>query len=130
VIPAIAIDGLDAAVRATDTVALAAGTAADELARLPVQDEVACLRIDPASCETFTTMFGLEDGPALVILRQGIVLFCESGERGAAAIGDLLGRIRRLDMDAVRADIEQQRQAELAVRMRRVCPTARRGRPG
>jgi len=130
VIPAIAIDGLDAVVRANDTVAVAAGSVADELACLPAQDAVACLQIDPASCESFTAMFGLEDGPALVILRQGIVLFRESGERPAAAIGTLLAQIRCLDMEAVRADIEQQRQAELAVRMRRVCPTARRGRPG
>jgi len=130
VIATIGVDELDAAVRATDTVVIAAGSVADELARVPLQDSVACLQIDPASSASFSAMFGLEDGPALVILRQGIVLLRESGGRGAAAIGDLLAQIRRLDMDAVRADIEQERQAELAVRMRRVCPTARRGRPG
>jgi hypothetical protein len=32
-----------------------------------------------------------------------------------------------LDLDQVRAEIEAQKQAELAVRMRRICPTARRG---
>jgi hypothetical protein len=42
-------------------------------------------------------------------------------------MGDLLQRACALDMHAVRAEIEAQKQAELAVRMRRVCPTSRRG---
>ena len=71
--------------------------------------------------------FGIQSGPALLIFRERVVLYLESGEHDSARIADLLHRVRALDMQAVRAEIEAQKQAELAVRMRRVCPTSRRG---
>ncbi len=75
-------------------------------------------------------MFGLGPEPAAVVFREAIVLYCEAGTHTAEAIEDLLARIGDLDMERVRAEIEQERQAEVALRMRRVCPTARRGPPG
>jgi thioredoxin 1 len=71
--------------------------------------------------------FGIQSGPALLIFRERVVLYLESGEHDSARMADLLHRVCALDMQAVRAEIEAQKQAELAVRMRRVCPTSRRG---
>jgi hypothetical protein len=71
-------------------------------------------------------MFGLS-GPGLVIFRERIVLYCEPGMHSSDRVERLLALVRGLDMDAVRAAIEAEKQAAVALRMRRVCPTARRG---
>jgi hypothetical protein len=72
-------------------------------------------------------MFGLDDGPALLIFREKVVLYLEEGEHSVTRVDELLREIHALDMNVVRADIEEQKRAEVAVGMRRVCPTARRG---
>ncbi len=71
-------------------------------------------------------MFGLP-GPGLVIFRERVVLYCEPGVHAGERVDALLAQVRGLDMEAVRAAIEEEKQAALALRMRRVCPTARRG---
>ena len=72
-------------------------------------------------------MFGLPPGPGLVIFRERIVLYCEPGAHSGDRVESLLAQVRSLDMDAVRAAIEAEKQAAVALQMRRVCPTARRG---
>ncbi len=86
--------------------------------------------VDSARHPRLAAMFGLGPEPAVVVFREAIVLYCEAGTHTAEAIEGLLARIGDLDMERVRAEIEQERQAEVALRMRRVCPTARRGPPG
>jgi hypothetical protein len=83
-------------------------------------------RVDASAEPALCVMFGLADADALVILRERVVLYCEPGPHPASRIEALLAQVRSLDMDAVRAAIEAEK-AELALRMRRVCPTARRG---
>jgi len=84
-------------------------------------------RIDAQAQPELAAMFGLRDGPALLIFRESIVLCLEEGEHSAARVDELLSRVLALDMNAVRAEIEEQKRAELALRMRRVCPATRRG---
>jgi hypothetical protein len=83
-------------------------------------------RIDPLREAGIAAMFGLAAAPALLIFREGIVLYLESGEHPPERIEGLLARITALDLDRVRAAIEKER-AETAVHMRRMCPAARRG---
>jgi hypothetical protein len=75
-------------------------------------------------------LFGLDSEPALVIFRDRIVLYLEPGVHPLERVEALLAQVRVLDMDQVRAAIEDEKRAEVALRMRRVCPTARRGRVG
>jgi len=49
------------------------------------------------------------------------------GAHSTERIESLIAQVRSLDMDAVRAAIEQEKEAEVALRMRRVCPATRRG---
>jgi thioredoxin 1 len=99
--------------------------ALEELSRrLPA---VVFSRVDPQTQPKAAAMFGLGAEPALLIFREQIVLYLERGEHPIERIEGLLAQIRALDMGAVRAEIEEQKRAELALRMRRVCPTARRG---
>ncbi len=83
--------------------------------------------VDVRSEPRLAATFGIDAGPALLIFRERIVLYLDQGEHDAARMTDLLQRVGALDMQRVRAQIEEEKQAELAVRMRRVCPTARRG---
>jgi len=85
-------------------------------------------RLDPHSQSNAAAMFGLGDEPALLIFREQVVLYLEAGEHTRDRIEGLLTQILALDMHAVREDIEEQKRAEIALRMRRVCPTARRQR--
>jgi len=84
-------------------------------------------RIDPQSHPNAPAMFGFGVEPALLIFREQVVLYLEAGEHTSERIEGLLTQILALDMHAVREDIEEQKRAEVALRMRRVCPTARRG---
>lgn len=82
--------------------------------------------IDAAAEDALHAMFGLTAGPALLVFRQQIVMYLEAGEHSANRIEQLVTAIMALDMDQVRADIEEQKRAEIALRMRRVCPATRR----
>ena len=88
--------------------------------------EVGFGRAVPAHSPGLRAMFGLP-GPGLVIFRERVVLYCEPGVHPGERIDALLAQVRGLDMEAVHAAIEEEKQAAVALRMRRVCPTARRG---
>jgi hypothetical protein len=75
-------------------------------------------------------MFGLSKEPALLIFREQVVLYFERGEHSRERIAGLLTQVCALDMAQVREAIAEEKRAEIALRMRRVCPTARRGRLG
>jgi len=86
-------------------------------------------RVDVQAQPELAAMFGLSEGPALLIFREKVVLYLDKGEHSAERVEELLGRALALDMDKVRPQIEEQQRAEVALRMRRVCPATRRGGP-
>ena len=88
--------------------------------------EVKFARAAEADAAGLRAMFGLK-GPGLVIFRERVVLYCEPGVHSGERVAGLIGQVRELDMDAVRAAIEEEKRAAVALRMRRVCPTSRRG---
>jgi len=89
--------------------------------------EVAWGHVDPQRAAGVAAMFGISQGPALLIFRDQVVLYLEPRIPDDTELEELLVRVQRLDMNAVRAEIEERKQAEAALRMRRICPTARRG---
>ncbi len=48
---------------------------------------------------------GIQSIPTLMMFRDGILLYSQPGALPAAALDDLIGQIRALDMDEVRAQI-------------------------
>jgi hypothetical protein len=105
--------------------------AGGEAASHPLADRfphIVFARVDPVRAPATAAMFGLIDEAALLIFRDQIVLYFERGEHRAERTAGLLAQVCALDMGRVRAAIEEEKRAELALRMRRVCPTARRGR--
>ena len=71
-----------------------------------------------ASCNTeeeseLATMFQIRSIPTLVVFRDGVGIFAQPGMLPAEAIDELMEKVRELDMEEVRAEIEKQ-QAEPA----------------
>ena len=85
-------------------------------------------QVDPQRAPGVAAMFGVAEGPALLIFRDEVVMYLEPSIHDSQKIEELLVRVQALDMRAVRAEIEERKQAEAALKMRRVCPRARRAR--
>src|SRR6187551_2294538 len=58
--------------------------------------------------------FGIRSIPSLMVLRDGILLATLPGLRPAAALDELIGRVRALDMDEIHREIDAQKTAEPA----------------
>ena len=86
------------------------------------------VHVDPASSPAIAAMFGLSEGPALLILRQKVVLYFNPVQHTAAEMCTLIERVEALDMNAVQRALQAEREAEEALMMRRICPATRRGR--
>jgi hypothetical protein len=84
-----------------------------------------CAQIDPAQHPELMQMFDLQQEPALLIMREQIVLYAEACEPSFDTLETLLERVQALDMKVVRDQIEAQRAKE-ALEIRSVCLAARR----
>ncbi|MGV8041607.1 MAG: thioredoxin family protein [Thermoanaerobaculaceae bacterium] len=54
--------------------------------------------------------FGIRSIPTLMVFRQGVLVFSQPGMLPAPVLDDLVGKVRALDMVAVRAQIAQAEQ--------------------
>ena len=71
-------------------------------------------KIDTEAEQELAARYGITSIPMLVIYRDGIPVFGQPGALPQAALEDLLGQVRELDMDDVRAQYAQQLAAEQA----------------
>ncbi|HSD39393.1 MAG TPA: thioredoxin [Rhodocyclaceae bacterium] len=70
-------------------------------------------KIDTEAQQGLGGAFDIRSIPTLMILRDQIMVFRESGALPASALEQLIEQVRQLDMDKVRADLEaQDEQAE------------------
>ena len=72
-----------------------------------------------ASCNTeeqseVAAMFQIQSIPTLVVFREGIGIFGQPGMLPAEALDELMDKVRELDMEEVRAEVENQQGAEAA----------------
>ncbi len=70
--------------------------------------------------------FGIGESPMLMIMREQVILYLEPALPEPEIFESLLRRAGNLDMEKVHADIQQEKDAEMAMLSRRVCPTAKR----
>ena len=56
-------------------------------------------------------MAGISSIPTLMIFRDGILLFNQAGALPGPALTELIGKVKELDMDEVRAEIAKQAEA-------------------
>jgi thioredoxin 1 len=81
----------------------------------PIFEEASERHEDAAfvSCNTeeqseLAAMFQIQSIPTLVVFRDGIGIFSQPGMLPAEALDELMDKVRELDMDVVRAEIEKQ----------------------
>ena len=67
--------------------------------------------VDTEAQRQLAGVFGITSIPTLVAFRGGIVVFAQAGALPAAALDELIGAVRALDMDEVRARLAAEREA-------------------
>jgi len=65
-------------------------------------------KVDTEAQQQLAGMVGISSIPTLMIFRDGILLFNQPGALPAPALNELIGKVKELDMDAVRAEIAKQ----------------------
>jgi thioredoxin 1 len=68
-------------------------------------------KIDTEDQQSLASAFQIGSIPTLMIFRDQILLYNEAGALPKTAFDELLGKVKALDMDQVRAEIERQEQA-------------------
>jgi len=67
--------------------------------------------VDTEAQQELAAAFGISSIPTLMAVRDGVVLYAQPGALPAAALEGLIGQVRDVDMDQVRAEVAKQ-QAE------------------
>ena len=70
-------------------------------------DDVVFAKIDTEAEQRLAGMAGIQSIPTLMAFRDGILVFNQAGALPSAALDELIGKVRELDMDAIRAEITQ-----------------------
>jgi thioredoxin 1 len=68
-------------------------------------------KVDTEAQQELAAAFGISSIPTLMAVRDGVVLYAEPGALPAPALEELIGKVREVDMDQVRAEVAKQ-QAE------------------
>ena len=79
------------------------------LAPKPGNPDVVFAKVDTEANQDLAGAANIMSIPTLMAFRDGILVFSQAGALPAAALDDLLGQVRALDMDEVRASVEAQR---------------------
>ena len=74
-------------------------------------DDVVFAKINTEDQQELGASFNIRSIPTLMIFREKIVIFSQAGALPESALEEIIGKVKELDMDMVRADIEKQ-QAE------------------
>lgn len=74
-------------------------------------EDVVFAKINTEDQQELGASFNIRSIPTLMIFREKIVIFSQAGALPENALEDIIGKVKELDMDVVRADVEKQ-QAE------------------
>lgn len=69
-------------------------------------------KIDTEAQQELAATFQIRSIPTIAVIREGIMVFRESGALPASALTQVIDGVRSLDMEVVRADIAAQQQAQ------------------
>ena len=65
-------------------------------------------KVDTEAQQELAGMAGISSIPTLMIFRDGILLFNQAGALPAPALKELIGKVKELNMDEVRAEMSKQ----------------------
>lgn len=77
-----------------------------------VHTDIKFAKVDTEANQELSGMAGISSIPTLMIFRDGILLFNQAGALPGPALEDIIGKVKELDMAAVRAEIAKQDQVE------------------
>jgi hypothetical protein len=83
-------------------------------------------QIDLDEAKDLGAMFAITAAPALLIMREKIGLYCAPGLPEPHMFRQLIERAAGLNMAAIHEELQREKEAEVALNMRRVCPAVRR----
>jgi thioredoxin 1 len=69
--------------------------------------DITFAKVDTDAHQQLSRAMNIMSIPTLMIFRDGIGVFSQPGALPRPALDDLIGQVRALDMDAVRAEIEK-----------------------
>lgn len=68
-------------------------------------------KIDTEAEQGLAAEFRIQAIPTLVVIRDGVLLAAQPGALPAAALDELVGKAKELDMDEVRRKVDEQKRA-------------------
>jgi len=67
-------------------------------------DDIVFAKVDTEAEQSLAARAAIMSIPTLMVFRDGVLVFAQPGALPAAALDDLVAKVRALDMDAVRSD--------------------------
>jgi thioredoxin 1 len=67
-------------------------------------------KVDTEAQTEIAQAFGISSIPTVMAVRDGVVLYAQPGALPAPVLSELIGKVRDVDMDEVRAAIKEQQQ--------------------
>lgn len=74
--------------------------------------DIVFAKVDTEDQQQLAGAFGIRSIPTLMIFRDQVLLYSQPGALPRAALDDLIGQVRQLDMDDVRRQIAEAEAAE------------------
>ena len=74
--------------------------------------EIVFEKIDTEAQQELAAAFQIRSIPTIAVIREGVMVFRESGALPASALDQVIEGVRGLDMDQVRAEIAQQQAGQ------------------
>ena len=74
-------------------------------------DEIVFAKVDTEDQQELAMAFGIRSIPTLMVFRDQIVLYSQPGALPGNMLEDLIGQVKMIDMDDVRAQIAEQNGA-------------------
>ncbi|MDJ0393175.1 thioredoxin [Rhodococcus sp. G-MC3] len=71
--------------------------------------DVVHAKVDTEAEQGLAAAANIKSIPTIMAFREGILVFAQPGALPAAALEDLVGQIKALDMDVVKAQLEEQK---------------------
>ncbi|MFE7750158.1 thioredoxin [Streptomyces sp. NPDC057428] len=69
-------------------------------------------KVDTEAQQELAAAFEIRSIPTLMIVRDNVAVFSQPGALPEAALEDVIGQARNLDMDEVRKSVDEQKQAQ------------------
>jgi len=70
--------------------------------------DIVFAKVDTEAEQELAGAFGIRSIPTLMIFRENVVLFNQAGALPPAALADVIGQVKALDMEAVHKEIAEQ----------------------